>query len=336
MNPNCAARSSGEGCSLFTRNHFTRNLQIARSSFTFGIDNQDNQAIHQKLRVEIKKENTMNKWVVRFGMLVLVAATALGTVGFAAAQDIPQPPDPQRPFLQPREDTFRGQVADAIENATGLSRDEILAQLRDGQTFNEILAANNIDPQVVIDAVTAVVTDDLNQAVADGRITQERADQVLANLPDNLDRLMNATTPGGIIRDRVQGPLEDSLIGVLAEMAGQDVGDVLRGAVTPPSLADIAAQYGLDADTIIATTEQRITDDVNQAVADGRMTEEQAVLMLDGLHDRLVERFNAPFRPLMQGLRNRPGIMGGRGGMRPGSPDGQQQPSGQPSEGTGV
>jgi hypothetical protein len=105
---------------------------------------------------------------------------------------------------------------------------------------------------------------------------------------------------------------------------------------TPPSLADIATQYGLDADAIIATTEQRITDDVNQAVADGRLTEEQAALMLDGLHDRLVERFNAPFRPLMQGLRNRPGIMGGRGGMRPGSPDGQQQPSGQPSEGTGV
>jgi hypothetical protein len=280
----------------------------------------------------------MNKWVVRFSMVVLVAVTALGTVGFAAAQENPQPPEPQPPLLQPREDTFRGQVAEAIENATGLSRDEILAQLRDGQTFNEILAANDIDPQVVINAVTGVVTDDLNQAVTDGRITRERADQVLANLPDNLDRLMNATMPGGIIRDRVQGRLEDSLIGVLAEMAGQDVGDVLRDAVTPPSLAEIATQYGLDPDAVIATAEQRITDDLSQAVADGSMTEEQAALVLDGLHDRLVDRFNAPFRPLMQGMLGRPGIMGRRGGMRPGGPDGQQpqQPSGQPSEGTGV
>jgi hypothetical protein len=289
--------------------------------------------------LRIIKENTMNKWVVRFSMVVLIGATALATVGFAVAQDAPQPPEPQRPFLQLRDGTFRGQVADAIENATGLSRDEILAQLRDGQTFNEILVANNIDPQVVIDAVTAVVTDDLNQAVADGRITQKRADQVLANLPDNLDRLMNATMPGGIIQDRVQGPLEDSLIGVLAEMAGQDVGTVLQDAVTPPSLAEIASQYGLDPDAVIATAEQRITDHVNQAVADGRMTEDQATLMLDGLHDRLVERFNAPFRPLFQGLRGRPGIMGGRGGMGPGGPNvpqQPQQPSGQPSEGTGV
>ena len=280
----------------------------------------------------------MNKWVVRLSMVTLVAAMALGTVGFAAAQDDPQTPEPQRPFVQPRDDTFRGQVVDAIVNATGLSREDILAQLRDGQTFDEILAANDIDPQPVIDAVTAVVTDSLNQAVTNGRITQERADQVLANLPDNLDRLMNATTPGGIIRDRVQGRLEDTLIGVLAEMAGENVGNVLRDAVTPPSLADIATQYGLDADAIIATTEQRITDDVNQAVADGRLTEEQAALMLDGLHDRLVERFDAPFRPLLQGMQNRPGIMGRQrpGGMRPGRPDGQQQPSGQPSEGTGV
>lgn len=280
----------------------------------------------------------MNKWVVRLSMVALVAAMALGTVGIAAAQDDPQTPEPQRPFLQARNDTFRGQVVDAIVTATGLSRAEILTQLRDGQTFNELLAANDIDPRVVIDAVTAVVTDSLDQAVTNGRITQERADQVLANLPDNLDRLMNATAPGGVIRDRVQERLEDTLIGVLAEMAGEDVGDVLRDVVTPPSLADIATQYGLDADAIIATTEQRITDNVNQAVVDGRLTEEQAALMLDGLHDRLVERFDAPYRPLLQGMRNRPGVTGRNrpGGMRPGNSDGQQQPSDQPSDGTGV
>jgi hypothetical protein len=288
----------------------------------------------------------MNKWVVRFGMVVLVAAMALGTVGFAAAQDNqpvdPQQTGPQRPYLLPAAEGIRGQVVQAIVDATGLSRVEIVSQLRDGKTLNEILADNNIDPQVVIDAVTPVVTDDLNQAVANGRITQERADHVLANLPDNLDRLMNATTPGGAIRDRVRDRLEDSLIGVLAEMSGKDVSDVLKDVVTPPSLADLATQYGLDADAIIATAEQRITDDVNQAVADGTLTDDQAAQILDGLHDRLVARFDAPFRPLMQGMRNnRPGIMGGQrpGGLGPNGqqPNDQQQPDNQqPSEGAGV
>jgi hypothetical protein len=134
---------------------------------------------------------------------------------------------------------------------------------------------------------------------------------------------------------------------VLAEMAGKDMSEVLQDVVTPPSLADLATQYGLDPDAIIATAEQRITDDVNQAVADGTLTDDQAAQILDGLHDRLVARFDAPFRPLMQGLRNnRPGIMNGRrpGGLGPNSqqpngqqPDTQQQPNDQqPSEGTGV
>ena len=164
----------------------------------------------------------MNKWVVRFSMAALVAAMALGTVGFAAAQDNtpvdPQQTEPQRPYLLPAAEAVRGQVVQAIVDVTGLSRTEIVSQLRDGKTLNEILADNDIDPQVVIDAVTTVVTDDLNQAVANGRITQERADQVLANLPDTLDRLMNATNPGSAIRDRIQNRLEDSLIGVLAEI----------------------------------------------------------------------------------------------------------------------
>jgi hypothetical protein len=94
------------------------------------------------------------------------------------------------------------------------------------------------------------------------------------------------------------------------------VKDVLKEALTPPSLADIAAAHGLDPDTIIAEAEQRITDDVNQAVADGKMTEEAAAKILDGLHERLVNRFDAPLRPLRGLLNGRmPGGRGRRSGV---------------------
>jgi len=118
----------------------------------------------------------------------------------------------------------------------------------------------------------------------------------------------------GPIRDRLHARFENSLIGVLAEMAGVEVSELAREAVTPPSLAEIAESYGLDVDAVIAETEQRITDEVNAAVADGQMTQAEADDVLDGLHDRLVERFNAPFRPFMWAgrmMRER----GGFGGM---------------------
>jgi len=79
-------------------------------------------------------------------------------------------------------------------------------------------------------------------------------------------------------------------------MAGVEPGELVREAVTPPTLAEIAESYGLDADAIISTAEGRITDEVNQMVADGKIDEARAAELLDGLHDRLVNRFNAPLR----------------------------------------
>jgi hypothetical protein len=247
----------------------------------------------------------MNKWMIRTSAVILVVVMAVGAVSIAAAQGPDGRPGgrqrfPPRPLMQHvQQDRVMPDLIDAIESATGLTREDVVAQLQDGKTFYQILEDNSLDPQTVIDAVTAVLTDELNQAVEDGRITEARAAQVLENLPDHLDRLMNAALPAHRpVLDRFQGRLDESLMGVLAEMAGVDVKDLLKEALTPPSLADIAAGYGLDPDVVIAEAEQRITDEVNQAVADGKLSEDAAAKILDGLHDRLANRFDAPLRPL--------------------------------------
>ncbi|MCD4685127.1 MAG: hypothetical protein K8S97_04230, partial [Anaerolineae bacterium] len=66
---------------------------------------------------------------------------------------------------------------------------------------------------------------------------------------------------------------------------------------------------------IIAETEARITESINTALAEGTITAEQAATALDGLHDRLVERFNSPLRPQI-------GPGGRQGGQRPGGQGG--------------
>ena len=46
-------------------------------------------------------------------------------------------------------------------------------------------------PQAVVDALTNAANAKLDQLVADGRITQERADTVKGKLPARIDKLMN-------------------------------------------------------------------------------------------------------------------------------------------------
>ena len=252
----------------------------------------------------------MNKKLMAIGVVVMVAVMAFGVIGTAAAQG--QGRGPRGPqgdqaggllggleFQFGPRGEFRQTLMDAVTQATGLTAREVLSELRDGKTLTDILTENGADPQTVSDAVKAQLTDEINQALADGDITQERADDLLGRLDTALETAMTTSLEDFPLRERARVRLDETLVGVLAEMAGVDVQDILD-EVTTPSLAEIAQSHGLDPDAIISETETRITDEINQAVADGEITQEQADAALDGLHDRLVDRFNASFHPFRQ------------------------------------
>jgi len=242
----------------------------------------------------------MSKWVVRIGAVVLIVVMALGTIEMASAQGPRGRFFPQRPRVQ-----LWSTLIDQVTKATDLSTQEVVSEMRDGKTLTEILTAHNVDPKTVSDAVKAQLTDEINQAVADGQITQQRADLLLSNLDTALEQAMTGQPLNLRLRERLGARVETTLLDVLAEKAGVSTSDLLSEALTPPSLADIAEAHGIDADAVISETEKRITDEVNQAVTDGTLTQAQADLILNGLHDRLVNRFNAPL--------GRMGVLGGMG-----------------------
>ena len=104
-----------------------------------------------------------------------------------------------------------------------------------------------------------------------------------------------------------------------------------------PSNEDLRQEF----EAYKAETEARIAESLSEKVANGTLTEEQAAEILDGLHDRLVERFESPVRVGGQQDQGRPGGRPGQGG--PGGqsgPGGQGSPGGQPGQdqpnGTGV
>lgn len=248
----------------------------------------------------------MKSWRARLTIAVVVMAAALTTVSSTFAQG---PDDPRRGG--PRLNFIRALMQE-VSDVTGLELTDILPDLRGGVTLGEFLTEQGVDPQTVTDAVKADLTDEVNAAVAEGNLSQERADALLENLDAALDRAMNEPYNGGL-RDRLQERLHErvdaSLLGVLAEMAGVEPRELMRDALTPPTLAEIAEENGIDINAVIAAAETRITEEVNQAVADGSMTQEEADELLAGLHDRLTERVNSPLR---LNLRERIGERDGR------------------------
>jgi hypothetical protein len=94
--------------------------------------------------------------------------------------------------------------ADAAAQALGMTSAQLRAELRSGKDLKAIAAEKGVPYATVTAAALAPVKARLDAAVAAGKLTQERADKILAKLEANLadgrlrpTRPVPPTTPGG-------------------------------------------------------------------------------------------------------------------------------------------
>lgn len=80
----------------------------------------------------------------------------------------------------------------------GITPAELRAQLASGTSLGSALTAGGIDPEAFVSDVMARAAARLNVLVVDERITQERADQQLAELEAHLRERLNAVNPVGV------------------------------------------------------------------------------------------------------------------------------------------
>jgi hypothetical protein len=90
-----------------------------------------------------------------------------------------------------------GPGLEVAATAIGIEVDALRSALQDGQTIAEVAAANDVDVQNVIDAIAADMKEHLDEAVDNGRLTQERADEMKANAEERATALVNGERPAG-------------------------------------------------------------------------------------------------------------------------------------------
>ena len=94
----------------------------------------------------------------------------------------------------------RGHVGVGLESGElaelfGLERDELRDLLRDGQSLADIATDQGIDVQTVIDTIVNATKEHFDEAVANGRLTQEEADAKLAELTERITEMVNTARP---------------------------------------------------------------------------------------------------------------------------------------------
>ena len=86
----------------------------------------------------------------------------------------------------------RGLMAlDEAADFLGITGRELVEALADGSTLAEIAEANDVDPADLIDHLVGVAADRLDEAVANGRITEDEKAELLAAATEHITALVN-------------------------------------------------------------------------------------------------------------------------------------------------
>jgi len=162
----------------------------------------------------------------------------------------------------------------------------------------------------------------LDEAVAEGWLTQDQADQIRERIEETPDGTPWGLEPGlgkhgrDMMGDWDLKGERTRLLTIAAEQLGMTEDDLQAALRDEQTLLDLAQEKGVDVQTIVDAYIAQLTEKLDQAVADGEMTQNQADWMLAQAQEQVVERINGTWEKLGPGSSPH----GHRGG-RPGGPD---------------
>jgi predicted DNA-binding protein YlxM (UPF0122 family) len=227
--------------------------------------------------------SNVKKWGIVAGMAVLAAAVLLagGIVGGVLTGVIPVQAEEDGPW--PWHSHFRGwggpgAVLETVAEVLGLTPEELGAEVRGGKTVAEVAEAQGVDTQAIVDAINAEIEQWVQEAVDEGRLTQEQAAQILESLADADGERLLGMPFGPHMRGGFHGGWGGPCGGldVAAEVLGMEPEQLMAELRDGKTLAEIAEERGVDPqaveDAMIAHMEQML----QQAEEDGTLSPECA------------------------------------------------------------
>jgi lambda repressor-like predicted transcriptional regulator/uncharacterized protein YidB (DUF937 family) len=187
-------------------------------------------------------------------------------------------------------------VLDAAAGYLGMDESDVREALRDGKSLADLADEKGKSVDGLVQALRDEIRNDADEAVEDGALTDEQAERLVERLSDGVDELVQE--PGGpALGPRPPGPLPgflpgSDLVETAADYLGIEDADVREAIRDGDSLAELARDHGKSVDGLKQTLRGTIRADVDQAVEDGVLTEEQAGRLAEKLGnavDKLVE-----------------------------------------------
>jgi polyhydroxyalkanoate synthesis regulator phasin len=172
--------------------------------------------------------------------------------------------------------------------------------------IDDAAAQLGVDPSALSDALKKALENRVDDAVAAGRITKEQGERLKAQIESNeypfLFGFHGPRGPEGFGPGQDGGPFE--IVATAASYLGMTEAE-LRQALADKTLAQIAKEKGKTVSGLVQALVNAQEKRIDEAVADGRLTQEQANALEADLTERMQQLVNGELRRPDRGLHPR-------------------------------
>jgi hypothetical protein len=200
------------------------------------------------------------------GIALIVAVVGLLAVSVASAQE-PNPPVPGQGAYW--EDIHESVIA-AAADALGMTVDEVEAAIADGTTMWELAAAQGVDVSDVWAAMDAARAEELDKLAEAGVLTEAQANLMLSAMQRRRGQAVQAGARAAL------SPYHDAIHEATADALGMTVEEFDAAIADGQTLVEIAADQGVDVETVLDARNAAVEAQLDQLVEDGYITEAQA------------------------------------------------------------
>ena len=114
------------------------------------------------------------------------------------------------------------EVQGVIADTLGISTEELQSELESGKAVAQLAEEKGVSIDTVVDAVLAKINESIDQAVADGDLDAEKAEEIKANAPDRVRERLESGCPERGGPEGKHGPRgnHEEMQGVIADTLG--------------------------------------------------------------------------------------------------------------------
>ncbi len=190
-------------------------------------------------------------------------------------------------------------LGDAVTNTLGVTGDELRQAMQDGKSLADVAEEQGVAVSDLTAAITEATEARLDEAVAEGKIDEERADNMSAQLSERVDQMMTATVDDlgkrhkSAHRAAHRGADRGEHTEELAEFFGLSVDELQESRTEGQTLAELAEAQGIAEDDLVAFILNGLQERVDEAVAEGRVDADEAAERMADAESRIAEKVNA-------------------------------------------